>query len=296
MPYRFKHSETVPQNVKRVAAEQLDSAIKILNRKGSAGVEESIHEARKNIKKIRALLRMVRSELGSFYRDENMRLRDTGRKLSPLRDAAALIASLENLSRQKGSPPKKMLASIRSVFVLQNRQLKEQAEARALLPSLALELQKTRHGIRYWPLETRGFSALAPGIERTFRDGRKALAVARKTGRAEDFHELRKRVKDHWYHVRLLNRVWGDLMSGYQQSLKELESVLGEDVNLAVLERQVQQLPEQADARRSMSALHRSVESARKDLRRRALEIGDKVYAEKPREFVRQMKRLWKAW
>jgi CHAD domain-containing protein len=133
-------------------------------------------------------------------------------------------------------------------------------------------------------------------MEQTFRDGRKALAVVRKSGRAEDFHEWRKRVKDHWYQVRLLNRVWEDVMSGYQQSLKELEDTLGEDVNLSVLENQVQQLASQDSERLPMSSLHKAAGSASHDLRQRAFEIGDKVYAEKPREFTRQLKRLWKAW
>jgi len=42
------------------------------------------------------------------------------------------------------------------------------------------------------------------GLRRTLRRGRKALARADKTRKATDFHELRKRVKDHWYHARLV--------------------------------------------------------------------------------------------
>ena len=85
-------------------------------------------------------------------------------------------------------------------------------------------------------------------------------------------------------------------MSGYERSLKDLEGTLGEDVNLSVLERQVQQLASQGGAGMRMSLLRRAVGSARRDLREHALETGGKVYAEKPREFTRQLKRLWKAW
>jgi len=133
-------------------------------------------------------------------------------------------------------------------------------------------------------------------VEQTFRDGRKALALARKSSRIEDFHEWRKRVKDHWYQVRLLDRVWKDVMSGYEQSLKELEDALGEDINLSLLENQVQQLASQDGAHPPMSSLHKAVGSARHDLRQRALEIGARVYGEKPRELTRQLKRLWRAW
>jgi len=117
-------------------------------------------------------------------------------------------------------------------------------------------------------------------VKRTFRDGREALAVARKSDRAEDFHEWRKRVKDHYYHVRLLHRVWGDVMSGYEQSLKDLEDALGESINLSLLESGVQQLVSQDGLRPPRSSLHNAAGSAIRDLRKRALKIGAKVYAE----------------
>ncbi|HTX34270.1 MAG TPA: CHAD domain-containing protein [Bryobacteraceae bacterium] len=297
MAYRFKHGQTVPQNVKRIAAEQLDSAIALLKGKRGVRREDSVHGVRKSIKKTRALLRMVRPELGDFFPEENFRLRDIGRKLSDLRDAGALIGTVNHLRhRQNGGAPKKLLGFVRRFFGLQKRQLEEQAAARKLLPNLAVELRKARRSIGHWPLETDGFKAIADGLEQTFRAGRKALAAARRSGRIEDFHEWRKRVKDHWYQVRLLNKIWGEVMSGYEQSLKDLEDTLGEDVNLWLLENQVQQLASEDGARLAMSSLHRAVGSARDDFEKRALKIGAKVYAEKPREFTRELKRLWKAW
>jgi len=101
MAYRFKHSETVPQNVKRIAAEQLDSAIALLKGKRGTNREDAVHEVRKSIKKTRALLRMVRPELGDFFLNENVRLRDVGHKLSELRDAGALIGTVNNLRQRR---------------------------------------------------------------------------------------------------------------------------------------------------------------------------------------------------
>ena len=296
MPYRFKHRETVPQNVKRIAAEQLNSAITLLNGKHGMKREHSVHEVRKTVKKTRALLRMVRPELGDFFREENLRLRDIGRKLSEWRDAGALIGTLDKLRQEKrNGAARKALEPVRKQLKLQKRQIEERAAARRLLPGLATELRQARRAIRHLPLETDGFKSIEAGLKRTFRDGRKALALARKSRRIEDYHEWRKRVKDHWYHVRLLNKVWGDVMSGYEQSLKQLEDALGEDINLSLLEKKFQDLSPQGQ-HVPVSSLQKAVISARRDLRERALEIGAKVYAEKPADFTRQMKRLWKAW
>jgi CHAD domain-containing protein len=301
MAYKFKHGETVPQNVKRIAHEEIGSAIDYLRGKGGRNGYESIHETRKCIKKTRALIRLVQWELGDFYSDQNVQLRDTGRKLSELRDAGALIGTLDNLRKRtsgstgrgsKGAP----LATVRRLLTEQKHRLEEQAETSKLKPALATELLTARQTVKYWPLETDGFRAIEPGIEKTVRDGRKNLRQARRTGRREDFHEWRKRVKDHWYQVRLLQKIWGDVMEAYEKSLEELEDALGEDLNLAILAERVQSMAAENGNGLKAGPVTKAIDASRKALREHALEIGERVYAEKPRDFVRRIKRLWKAW
>ena len=47
-------------------------------------------------------------------------------------------------------------------------------------------------------------SAIESGLLRSYRDGRKAFAQARREPSIEALHTWRKRVKDLWYHERLL--------------------------------------------------------------------------------------------
>ncbi len=293
--YRFRQGESIPQNVKRIAREELGAALRQLRGKGTTPGEESVHEVRKSIKKMRALLRLVRPQLGDFFADENVRLRDTGHRLSQLRDAGALIGVVDNLrKRPQAKTAGKALSAVRRRLNRQKLHIEEDVETRRLKPELTDALRQTQQSIRYWPLETDGFPAIAEGLERTFRDGREAMARARKTGRREDFHEWRKRVKDHWYQVRLLQKVWGDVMVAYESSLKELENALGEDLNLAILSEHVESMASENGF--NAASLGKTIDAARKELRERALEIGARIYAEKPREFLRQIKRLWKVW
>jgi CHAD domain-containing protein len=296
MAYRFKHGETVPQNVKRIAREEMAAALAHLRGRSGVSTDESVHEVRKSLKKTRALLRLVRPELGEFYADENIQLRDTGRQLSELRDAGALIGALDNLrKRSLGPPAKRSLASVRRHLLEQKRKL-EDGTIKTLQPALTGTLTKSRGSVRYWPLKTDGFAAIEAGIERTFRDSRKAMAQARKSGRREDFHEWRKRVKDHWYQVRLLKKVAGDVMEAYERLLKELEDALGEDLNLAILGERVQSMASENGGGPKLAPVTKTIEDARKELRDRALAIGETVYAETPKQFTRRIRRLWKAW
>jgi len=294
MPYKFKPALTVPENVKRIASEEMRSAIEHLRGKAGVSREESVHEVRKSIKKTRALLRLVRPELGQFFAEENGDLRDTGHRLSELRDAGALIAVLDNLSKQtRSATAKRSVSAIRRSLTRQKERLEKEAASCKLMPSLAGALVRARRSVRYWPLETDGFAAVEAGLQKTFRDGRKALAQARKTGLREDFHEWRKRVKDHWYHVRLLNKLSGGVLDGYEQSLKELEDALGEDLNLAILTERVQSMAGNGGGVKPNSLI-KAMDSQRNMLRDRALAIGERVYAEKPRQFARQVQQLWK--
>src|SRR6266704_228831 len=103
------------------------------------------------------------------------------------------------------------------------------------LSQVADTLQEVEKRVKAWPLETDGFEAIRPGLKTTFRQAKQRLAFARKHRAPEDFHEWRKRLKDHWYHVRLLENLWTDVMEGYEKSLKDVETWLGDDHNLVVL-------------------------------------------------------------
>src|SRR5260370_34629660 len=84
MGYHLERNEPVPQGLRRIAREQLASAADELGKRGSRRAE-GIHEARKSIKKVRAVLRLVRRELGNTFPKKNGLLLRIGRHLPGLR-------------------------------------------------------------------------------------------------------------------------------------------------------------------------------------------------------------------
>ena len=62
-----------------------------------------MHEARKDLKKARAVLRMVRHRMDDeVYQRENVRLRDAGQALAGTRDAEAKVGTIEALEERFG--------------------------------------------------------------------------------------------------------------------------------------------------------------------------------------------------
>ena len=122
------------------------------------------------------------------------------------------------------------------------------------------------------------------------------MAAAAKHPTAENYHEWRKRVKDHWYHVRLLESLWTDVLQAHEASLRNLETWLGDDHNLSVLcdhiEQNAARLGEAADVDLFLTLSRRYQE----ELRENSLTLGEQVYAEKPRHLNHTFSKLWDAW
>ena len=98
MKYRLKQSESVPEGVRRMAAGQLDKALEHLACQDGKR-DKHIHEARKATKRLRALVRLVRRDLGDeVYALENQCYRDAGQRPSGLRDATVLIETVDRLA------------------------------------------------------------------------------------------------------------------------------------------------------------------------------------------------------
>lgn len=287
MPYRLKLDEPVPEGIKRIVRDEIESAARQLSGQGEADRDEAIHEARKSVKKIRGVLRLVRPELGETYRIENASFRDIGLQLSHFRDAGAIIETFDALrKRYRGEMDGRTLARIRRRLMVRKKQAEQQGNIAETLAAMAAALRQSAARVEAWPLAQDGFAAIAPGLEATFRECQKAMSPARKHPLPEHFHDWRKRVKAHWYHIRLLESVWSPGIREYEKSLKDLETALGEDHNLVVLHEKVQPDPE-------IGRLPRLIRRYQKELRGNALALGEHIYEEKPGNFARRIQRLW---
>ena len=103
--YRLKADESLPDAIGRVARGRIDHALDELRGKSGSTPEEAVHEARKDMKKLRALLRLVYAELGKeAFARENACFRDAARELAGARDADVMLATLKALERPVAHP------------------------------------------------------------------------------------------------------------------------------------------------------------------------------------------------
>jgi acyl-CoA hydrolase/CHAD domain-containing protein len=290
--FRLRRGEPIPDGIRRVAREQLDMAIERLDGRTREDHPEAVHEARKSLKRLRAVVRLARAELGDdVYRREHATFRDAGRRLADTRDAQVLVETLDRLVDDDPTAERD-LRQLREELV-RRRDALNRRSASGSSEEVVLELSQARKRIDEWPLEEESFAALAPGLKRIYRRGRRALRTAQRDPSDEHLHELRKRVKDLWHASQLLRPAAPKRMSALAKDLHALSDRLGGDHDLAVLLAWARRHPEHVGANGTLATLEELVAARRAPLRADALRRATPIYARKPRAFVKRIRRRW---
>lgn len=274
MAFRLTRHETLSAGIPRILHEELHSAVKSL-RDGSDG----IHEARKSVKKLRGVLRMLEPRMGHAAKAECAALGEASRSLATARDKTATLEIIDMLAARKLSRNE-----ARSLSALRRKMLERPVAGTTELEPAIAALTQIRGRIEEWPAMPDNFAPVLEGLRKSYRNGRKAVAVAERAPEPDNFHTLRKRVKDQWYQVRLLEGLWTE--DSREPQLQELQECLGDDQNLSVLGNSTVLVP----------TLRGVVERTRAELRTRALELAHQLYEEKPKKHAARVLALWDSW
>ncbi|MGH7936017.1 MAG: CHAD domain-containing protein, partial [Chthoniobacterales bacterium] len=221
--YHLKHGEPIGKGFGRIANEQITAAIQQLSRNGES-LDARVHEARKSVKKTRAVLRLLRSAIGELYRRENRTLQEVSRKLSELRDAQALIEIFDRLSaKYRDRLDNRTLMPVRQGLVERKTQLSMRFHASGEFPAILETLHEVCERVGNWPEDKVDLSAALNGIAASVRRGKNAFDEACANPRPENFHEWRKRAKDLRYQLGLLGKAWPAVFAAYEESARDLE-------------------------------------------------------------------------
>ena len=291
--FRLKRKEEVGAGLARIVRGRAAKAIEALREDAREDPAAAIHAARKDIKKIRSVLRLARAELGkASYRAENQRYRDASRALSGSRDAEVKVATLAALEERFGSElPSASLWSWRRALERERQEAAGAAADSAAIEAAVQTLAAGREAAAGWELDG-SWELFGPGLEEAYRRGRKAMARVAEDPDPELVHEWRKRAKDAWYDLRLICHAWPELLEPAVERTHELTDLLGDHHDLAVLGEDLA-AREGVGSKAEIGAL---IEQRQAELLDRALTLGARLYAERPKAFGRRIHAYWAAW
>ncbi len=297
MAFRLNAGESVGDGIKRIVRRQIDHALEAIQQRD--GDDEAIHEARKRFKRIRAVLRLVRDELGDkVYRLKNTCFRDAGRPLTEVRDARVLLDTLDQLTQHfTGQVSAGALTAGRKTLKANRREVRRRVlQEEDALARVTAALTAARARVPDWRITHRGWSALRRGLRRVYRRGSRALVVASADASVEDLHEWRKQAKYLWHQLQVLEPVWPQVMHELATQAHALTQHLGDDHDLAVLRQTVSASPDGFGGAQAVATLLALIDHRRLELQHEAFQLGRRLYRDKPKAFTRRIKDYWKAW
>jgi CHAD domain-containing protein len=291
MAFCLKRDERVDDGFRRLARKQLRDAAAALRRRRPD--DEAIHEARKSLKKARAIARLIDADRGSGLDRSSRRMRKINRMLSRLRDADAVFQALDRLRREHGGLiDGKCAAALRRRLRARKRKILAHVHGGDGIRATREHLDKLRRAAKGWRAAHAHFGAMEPGVRQTFRRGQKAMRRALETRRATDFHEWRKQIKALWYALRLVQNGSAALQREIDV-LHRAQAWLGEDHNIVVLFDALVDGDRAADDA-VLTRVRQAGQRSQYDLRRKTVAAVRRVYSRDARVFVRGVRRAWK--
>ncbi len=297
MSFQLKRSRAVGEEVKRIVRHQIDRALEVL--RTSDGDDQAVHDARKRFKKVRAVLRLVRDELGDkVYQRENAHFRDLGRPLTAVRDARVLLDALGRLNKHFADElqPRAFHAVRRGLRANQQAIRQRVLDEEKAFAVVSAGLEEAQDRVRGGHFRHRGWSALRRGLRRVYEQGATALEAARADPSVEKLHEWRKQAKYLWHQLQVLVPVWPPVMESLAEQVHELTQHLGDDHDLAVLRATVASAADEYGGPVVVETLEALIDRRRAELQAQAFPLGRRIYRDGPKEFTRRIRGYWKAW
>jgi CHAD domain-containing protein len=292
MSYKLDPLLPMSESVRRVALAELEYAESAL--RSASDRHGGIHSARKCLKRLRALLALIRPGLPDPVFDNlTDRLRAIALRLAPARDAHALIDAIDKLGTDASDAATTPTQSLRAWLMKRRDAAERNLESTAVSDALrALSgLKPAVAGLAIYPDD---FQVIAEGLRLRYKAARRAFAEAFATGHDEDFHEWRKGVQHHWRHMQLLAPSWPAVLNARVEDARALSQLLGDDHDIALLSRLISTPTMVFGTPNDTQSFLRRCRKRQKALRRDAEIRGERLFAERPRSFVEHIEEHWR--
>lgn len=197
----------------------------------TADVDEVIHDTRTGMKRMRAILRLIRSSIGKpAYRKANVQSKDLAGALAGNRDARVRLDTIDLLLPEIEN--RACRVRLRSPFAENYRQACQVTGELQSLRQARQRLRRLQQQTGQWRLKRFNRHALMHAIESEYDQGRAHWSQIQQPPEAEELHEWRKEVKRFYYQVSLL---FPDGGNAQRARLKQLGEYLGQLHDMHIL-------------------------------------------------------------
>jgi CHAD domain-containing protein len=288
MGFRLKLREPLPDGLKRVFREQIESALELCRHPArQRGV--TVHEVRKHLKKVRAAMRLAIPEVGKDrHGPEDRCVRKIGRLVSDLRDAQVRLQTLVQFRDDTGKRPEaNPFPRIEELLWLERESF---SAAFAGWQKQAIpQLEGLEARLFAWPLQDLTWKQICGAVGKMYKRGQRGLMITINAPEPENFHAWRKRVKALWYQLRILQPLNRIVLTEMAHDAEVVGELLGREHDLAFLWARLEKESSDEALRDEVAQLGTLMRKQGRRLRTNALELGRRFYAEPAKAFAKRI-------
>jgi CHAD domain-containing protein len=253
---------------------------------GRALSPEEVHACRKRLKRMRAMLALLRPALDerSFLACDGD-LRAAGKALARARNAAALAQVEQELLADATRPHKR---KIRAVVGRRSTRGAVATEAQASQTRRSVASGARR--LRAVGLHASGWAPLGEGLRRVYRRGRRLMPDTAGAG-SQRLHAWRRHVKRYWHLLETFEPMNPRRLGPEVRAARLLSELLGQEHDLALLEARLSRRERRVPPGDTRALT--LIGPRRAELTARALRVGRRLYAAKPRQVEADLRRDW---
>jgi len=292
--FELRHRKHIEAELTRIVRQQLRNTAHALTTSLGSEFRSAVHESRTSVKKVRAVAAFLTEAGAKLPRRDRKRLKSAASALSGVRDSTAILDTFDRVRRRYPNQlPEHTYGILRRSLVAARDRMEARAQRDGIVADAAERLQKTRKSSRKWTSPSITSAGMVAILAASYRRSRDANKRAQVTGQSATLHHWRKELKTLWYQLRLAR----PLMTGVAPllaGLNRLETALGDDHNLVVLEATLRGCQDLRSRRAEMRQVGRLAARMRQPLRRRAFALGRRLDVRKPEAFARWLRASFK--
>jgi CHAD domain-containing protein len=299
MSFELRADESLRKSLHRIVRKQLGDALKELTEPRPGPRDVVVHDARKALKRVRAVVRLVRPVLGEkAFQRENTCFRDAARPLTEVRDARILVETLDKLTEHfKEHILGESFSDVRKSLQAQLREVRRRVlDQQNAFAVAAAPIRRERDGVKEWMNVPNRWRSVGLGLRETYRRAKESFKVAKADPTDERLHEWRKQSKYLFYQLEILRPLWTKRMDEMVQEADQVGQLLGEDHDLVVLRQMVNAGSEKVGDDGDRETLLALIDRRRDKVQQEALLLGERFFQDKVSDFARRFSGYWKTW
>lgn len=289
MSAALRTDEPILKGVHRIMLERLEHTLNALERRQLS--DENVHSIRKELKRMRASLRLLREPLGiTAYRRLNRTVRDAARRLTPVRDTTVLLQALENTIKHNGTFSRTSAIKELRHSLQQERRLNRTQLTATAITAIRRRLNTVKRSLQHLSGSRLDQADVNIALKHAHKKSRKAFKAVKREPRDDNLHEWRKQVKYEFNQLELLQPLKPRDIGAIIGQAHQLSDHLGDDHDLAMLyERIAAQSQQTKSAAADADAVLKALKHMRAKLQRKAHRLGKPLYANTSKQKKREV-------